>query len=100
MSISNVGAIGSGFEPFEMPKFESAESASDSFGSVLGRSLDEVNSLLTNADQKNTEMALGKTENLHETTIAVEKAETSLRLMTQIRNKALEAYNEVLRMQL
>lgn len=95
-----IAPIGAGFEPIEMPSFEGPKQGGESFGAMLERSIGDVNQLLTQADEKNVEMALGKTENLHETMISVEKAETALRMMTQFRNKALEAYNEVLRMQL
>ena len=44
-------------------------------------------------------MAVGKTENLHDAMISMEKAETALKLMVQVRNKAIEAYHEVMRMQ-
>ena len=42
---------------------------------------------------------MGGTKNIHETMIAIEKAEISFKLMLQVRNKILEAYQEVMRMQ-
>jgi flagellar hook-basal body complex protein FliE len=71
----------------------------ESFAAHLDRSISEVNDLLNVADKKNTELAVGKTENLHDAMIAVEKAETAFKFMVQIRNKAMEAYNEIIRMQ-
>ena len=52
------------------------------------------------ADKQLRELALGGTQNLHEVMIAVEEAKLSLQLMVQIRNRALEAYQDVLRMQI
>ena len=76
------------------------ESASDgSFSAFLGKSINEVDQLLKAADAKSTDMAVGKTENLHDAMISMEKAETALKLMVQVRNKAIEAYHEVMRMQ-
>jgi len=54
---------------------------------------------LNESDNKATDLALGKTENLHESMVATEKAETAFKLMVQFRTKAIEAYNEILRMQ-
>jgi flagellar hook-basal body complex protein FliE len=45
-----------------------------------------------------TELASGKTGNIHETMLAATQAELSFNLMVQVRNKALEAYNEIMRM--
>lgn len=70
------------------------------FASFLAKSVGEVNDLLNTADKKSIDLATGKSENIHDTLISMEKAETSLKLMLQTRNKALEAYHEILRMQL
>src|SRR5580698_170647 len=75
------------------------EAEGTSFSSYLGKSLADVNRLLATADEKQTELAVGKTENLHDAMISVEKAETALKLMVQVRNKALDAYHEIMRMQ-
>lgn len=64
----------------------------------LSESLNNVNSLQKNADSMATNLASGKTENIHETMLAVTKAELSFNLMVQVRNKALEAYQEIMRM--
>jgi flagellar hook-basal body complex protein FliE len=41
----------------------------------------------------------GKAKNIHETMLAVERADMSLKLLMQVRNKLLDAYREVMRMQ-
>lgn len=79
--------------------FEEKGGGSSSFLSYLEKSMGEVNQLLNEADQKATDLATGKTENLHESMLASEKAETAFKLMVQFRAKAIEAYNEILRMQ-
>jgi flagellar hook-basal body complex protein FliE len=79
---------------------ESAEqSKGPSFSQMLEKSLTDTNDLIQVSDQKAKELAVGKTENLHEAMISFEKAETALKLLVQVRNKALEAYNQVLSMQ-
>ncbi|MBY0370594.1 flagellar hook-basal body complex protein FliE [bacterium] len=98
-----IKAINPSFEVFK-GGFESAfptekAGGGDSFMSYLNNSMSEVNQLLNEADVKATELATGKTENLHESMIAAEKAEVSFKLMSQFRAKAIEAYNEIMRMQ-
>ena len=44
-------------------------------------------------------MAVGKTENLHDAMINFEKAESAFKLLVQVRNRAIEAYHEIMRMQ-
>jgi flagellar hook-basal body complex protein FliE len=70
-----------------------------SFGEVLKDSLAQVNSLQHEADAAIHSLATGGTATLHDTMLAVEKAELSFRLMMQVRNKIVDAYQEVLRMQ-
>lgn len=69
------------------------------FASFLQKSMGDVNELLAQADKKSVELASGKSENLHDAMISFEKAETALKLMVQARNKAIEAYHEIMRMQ-
>jgi len=70
-----------------------------SFGQVLKDSLAQVNHLQHEADGAIRELASGGTATLHDTMLTIEKAELSFRLMMQVRNKIVEAYQEVLRMQ-
>jgi flagellar hook-basal body complex protein FliE len=102
MSLSNISGVAAhAFQQAAELKPEAGFGAEgkESFAAFLDRHVNEVNDLLKVADQKNTELAVGKTENLHDAMIAVEKAETSFKLMVQLRNKAMEAYNEIIRMQ-
>ncbi len=68
------------------------------FKKVLMQSTGEVNRQLAKADQSIQEMALGKMD-IHDAMIDVEKASISFRLMMQVRNKILAAYDEIMRMQ-
>lgn len=69
------------------------------FKKVLKGSLKEVNSLLNQADQTTQEMVLGK-QDIHQAMVALEQANLSLRLMIQVRNKMISAYEEIMRMQI
>jgi flagellar hook-basal body complex protein FliE len=52
------------------------------------------------ADQTVLKANTGESVDLHEMMIAMEKADISLRLMVQVRNKAIDAYHEIMRMQI
>ena len=70
-----------------------------SFADTLAQSLDKVNSLQKEADVAIQDFATGDTRNIHETMIAVGKADLAFRLTMQVRNKMVEAYQEVMRLQ-
>jgi flagellar hook-basal body complex protein FliE len=70
-----------------------------SFASTLKDAVDSVNTAQKESDFKMQELATGKSQNIHETMIAAEKADIALRLMVQVRNKMIEAYQEMMRMQ-
>ena len=70
-----------------------------SFADTLSESLDKVNDLQKEADKAIEDFATGKTRNIHETMIAVNKADLAFRLTMQVRNKIVEAYQEVMRTQ-
>ena len=59
----------------------------------------EVNDNLQNADGQMKEFAVGKRSDLHEVVIATEKADLSFKLLLQVRNKILDAYQQIMRMQ-
>jgi len=69
-----------------------------SFGEVLKDSLKQVDQLQHEADGAIESLATGGTATLHDTMLAVQKAELSFKLMMQVRNKIVEAYQEVVRM--
>jgi flagellar hook-basal body complex protein FliE len=77
----------------------SASPASDSgnFSNVLGKAIDDVDKLQVEADGQATKVAEGG-GNLHETALALEKADISMRLLTKVKNKLVDAYQEVMRM--
>lgn len=70
-----------------------------SFSDTLKDFTHYVDGELQKADQIKQEFAVGKRSDLHEVMIASEKADLSFRLLLQIRNKMLEAYQEIMRMQ-
>ena len=68
-----------------------------SFADALGQALRGVDKLQADADQNAQKVALGG-GNLHETALAMEKADIALKLAFKVRNKIVEAYQDVMRM--
>ena len=83
----------------EIPAPTATPARGASFANVLQDSLKQVNALQNEADQAIESLATGGPATLHDTMLAVEKAELSFKLMMQVRNKIVEAYQEILRMQ-
>ncbi len=70
-----------------------------SFQKLLQNSIHEVDQVQQEAMQAAEDLAVGKTENIHETMIVLKKAELSFKMMMQVRNKIVKAYEEIMRMQ-
>lgn len=70
-----------------------------SFGETLQRAITDVNSLQTEAGAAVEKMVAGEAVDLHEVMIAVEKAKTSFDLLMEVRNKTIDAYREIMKMQ-
>jgi flagellar hook-basal body complex protein FliE len=66
---------------------------------MLAQSLEEVNRLHMAADEAVENLAAGKQKNIHETMIALEKANVAFQLLMQVRNKVISAYETIMRMQ-
>lgn len=73
-------------------------SGAGSFMEHLQNGIKEVDSMQKTSDQMATDLASGKNQNLHETMLAATQAELGFNLMVQVRNRVLEAYQEVMRM--
>lgn len=76
-----------------------AVAPSEGFTQVFGDLVGKVNDLQTKADKAVEMLATGESKNLHEVMIAMEKSSISFQFLTQVRNKAVEAYHEIMRMQ-
>jgi flagellar hook-basal body complex protein FliE len=70
-----------------------------SFGDMLKSAISTVNELQKQSDKEIQKLMTGETEDLHTTMIAVEKADLSFQMMMQVRNKIVQAYEEIMRMQ-
>jgi len=72
----------------------------ESFGDTLTKAIEKVNDLQKQADSAAVKVATGDVENIHQAMIAMEKAVLALEFTVQVRNKAVEAYQELMRTQI
>lgn len=84
--------------PAQLP--ETGAPPAGRFGDVLKKSLAEVNQLQLDAEKAVNALSTGKTDNVAEVMTAVQKADLAFKTMLQIRNKLLDAYNEVRQMRI
>lgn len=87
--ISPATALSSSFAP-------STAANSTSFGDTLQSAISQVNSLQLHAGALAQDFAVGKTSDVHGVMIAAEQATLALQLTTQVRNKAVEAYQQIM----
>lgn len=79
-------------------KFPSPEDDQPTFGEVLKEAVSHVNSLVIDSGNKNMALALGEIKDVHEVMIAGEKAALATELTLEIRNRVIEAYQQIMRM--
>ncbi|MCO5144465.1 MAG: flagellar hook-basal body complex protein FliE [Oligoflexia bacterium] len=70
-----------------------------SFGDVIKSLVQDANESSKVADFKAQEIVAGRNKDIHGAVLAMEKADVQFRLLSQVRNKVIEAYKEVMRMQ-
>ena len=68
------------------------------FGEVIEKAIDKVNTLEHEANRSIVDLLHGKAD-IHETMIALQKSDISMRLLLTVRGKVIEAYREIMRMQ-
>lgn len=100
--MSTTTPIASGSMPLALAKTDGKEvsEATSSFGDLLKNTVDEVSRAQHAGDKAIREVQSGSARNLHEVMIATEEADIAIRMLVQMRNKALEAYNEIMRLQI
>ncbi len=104
MALGEIGTIGS-LKPtrslFEsLEKTNTDSSFSMPFSDCLKQALNNTNDLLIESDRLADDFAAGRTDNIHQVTLAAEKADIALQFTMQIRSKILDAYSEIMRMQI
>lgn len=83
--------------------FSAVGKTSTMFDKILSSAIDNINttnSLLSDAENEEISFAMGESENTHDLMIALQKASTALQYTVAVRDKFLEAYKEIMNMQI
>lgn len=92
----------SGFVPYVAPQVDAATRVTapsgESFGDLVLDGLDRLEALQDRSDQLSVQAATGDLEDLHDYTLAATEASVATQLTVALRNKAVEAFTEIMRM--
>lgn len=99
MEISSIGSVGKVTGISLSKTGDNIEKPGSGFGQVLSKALEDLNSSQTEADDLMARLAAGEDIDIHDATIALEEASVAFQLAMQVRTKAVEAYQEVMRLQ-
>lgn len=99
MSIESISAIAAGIGMDQSPVAAAKTPVSD-FGQVLGSGMVRADEAIKASDQQLRTMAAGKDIPVQDVMITMEQARMDMMLMVEVRNRVVEAYQELLRMQL
>ncbi|MGN1180771.1 MAG: flagellar hook-basal body complex protein FliE [Suilimivivens sp.] len=105
MDISSLYNISSGVIKNAAESYTSGTAVQENgdFGSLFSKALENLNTTnayLSDAENEELKWALGESENTHDLTIALQKASTALQYTVAVRDKFLEAYKEIMQMQI
>ena len=102
MSVSGIEALD--FTPYVAPAANTAinsggDAGSSGFADMLIDGIDRLQGVQAQADGLAVQAATGDLENLHDYTIAATEASVTTQMTVALRNKAVEAFTEIMRMQ-
>lgn len=96
MKVNSIESINNGLSPIHTAN---KASNNNNFADLLKASIENVNNMQKQSDIKTDALALGKINDLHDVMITAQKASITLETAVQVQRKVIDAYNEVMRMQ-
>jgi flagellar hook-basal body complex protein FliE len=97
--IADAPGVRGPLQPLSSPaETGAAQPSGESFASMLGHMVEEVNTRQTVASQAMSALQSGQNVSLHQAVISMEEANVSFQLMVEVRNKLLDSYQEIMRM--
>jgi flagellar hook-basal body complex protein FliE len=96
--IEPIGPVGAPLSPAPLPGVEDA--SGKSFSDFLSEKMGEVNNLQQQSNQAIQDLATGKEQDLGKVVSAVEKADLAFQMMVQIRNKLVDAYDQLMQIRM
>ena len=103
MTVAAISALSnlqgaSGISSAALAQPATATSGAD-FGAVLGKTVDGLSGLQHNADALAIKAVTGDLTDIHQATLAATRAQVTMELVSAVRNKGVDAFNEIMRMQ-
>lgn len=99
MSVSSIASIASTLNAIASASPATSPSQEGDFSSILKSAINEVEKSHASADTSVRNFLSGENEEIHSTVLATQKAELQFELFMQARNKAVSAYQEIMKMQ-
>jgi flagellar hook-basal body complex protein FliE len=102
MTVSSVGPVG--FQPYVAPQISASgattgtTAAGSGFGDMVVDGLNRLESVQDKSDKLAVQAATGDLTNIHDYTVAATEAAVTTQLTVAVRNRALESFNEIMRM--
>jgi flagellar hook-basal body complex protein FliE len=102
MAIHSIPAVGASAWQAQLPTVSkpTAPSSGANFADTLKNALESANETQLHADDKLAELAAGDTPDIHGTMIALQEADITLRTVVSVRDKVIDAYQQVMNMQI
>lgn len=100
MAIESVSGINSLLNSLNATSKTSTENAGTSFSELLKDTIGQMEDVQAENSMNTLELLSGQSTEIHTAIIEAQKAELTFNLAVQVRNKVIDAYNEVMRMQL
>ncbi len=100
MNIKSIMEANSLVNSFNTQKVTNVKENNESFSKVLGDAINKVNDIQVTADNKVEGLIKGDNVNMHDVMLSMQEAQISMQLLIESRNKVVEAYQEINRMQL
>lgn len=97
MQISNINGL-SGINQ-NLAKTNNTTNKATDFSNMLNEALERVNDLQTESTKATESFINGETDNIHSVMLSSSKANLALQMTIQVRNKVMDAYNEIMNMQ-
>jgi flagellar hook-basal body complex protein FliE len=98
--INSIGPLQNKIEKSSQPSIQTQKTGVPSFKETLKTFMKDVNEMQLKADESINKMVAGEITDVHQVMTAVEEASTAFNMMMEIRNKVMDAYQEILRMRL
>lgn len=97
LNLNGTSGISDLIKEINLDKSDSSDNIN--FSEILNKAIGDVNDAQVENNEVNNLLAIGEIDNLHDASIAAQKAELTLNLAIEVRNKIVDAYKEIMRLQ-